>query len=82
MKSYFQCGKDIWIDLTKFDDYKDVKLTPLHTSGHAYIEDLQKLVEKMQPKHLIPIHTECKDKYQELFKANIITLNDGEELNL
>lgn len=66
----------------QFDDYKDVKLTPLHTSGHAYIEDLQKLVEKMQPKYLIPIHTERKYKYQELFKANIITLNDGEELNL
>ena len=65
----------------QFDDYKDVKLTPLHTSGHAYIEDLQKLVEKMQPKHLIPIHTEYKDKYQQLFKANIITLNDGEELD-
>ena len=66
----------------QFDDYKDVKLTPLHTSGHAYIEDLQKLVEKMQPKYLIPIHTERKYKYQELFKANIIILNDGEELNL
>ena len=66
----------------QFDDYKDVKLTPLHTSGHAYIEDLQKLVEKMQPKCLIPIHTECEDKYQELFKANIVTLNDGEELDL
>lgn len=66
----------------QFDDYKDVKLTPLHASGHAYIEDLQKLVEKMQSKHLIPIHTECKDKYQELFKTNIIILNNGEDLNL
>jgi len=66
----------------QFDNYTDVKLTPLHTSGHAYIEDLHKLVEKMQPKHLIPIHTECKDKYQELFNANIVTLNDGEELDL
>lgn len=66
----------------QFDKYKDIKLTPLHTSGHAYIEDLQKLVEKIQPKHLIPIHTEYKDKYKELFSANIIELNDGEELNL
>ena len=66
----------------QFDDYKDVKLTPLHTSGHAYIEDLQKLVEKMQPKNLIPIHTECKERFKELFEANVITMNDAEKLKL
>ncbi len=66
----------------QFDDYKDIKLTPLHTSGHAYIKDLQEFVEQTQPKNLIPIHTEYKNKYRELFSANIITLNDGEELIL
>ena len=66
----------------QFDEYKDIKLTPLHTSGHAYIEDLQKLVDTMQPKNLIPIHTEYKDKFKELFNANIIELNDGQEINL
>lgn len=60
-----------------FDDYKDI-IIPLHTSGHAYIEDLQKLVAKMQPKNLIPIHTECKNRFKELFKANVIELKDGQ----
>lgn len=66
----------------QFDEYKDIKLTPLHTSGHAYIEDLQKLVDTMQPKNLIPIHTEYKDRFKELFNANVIELNDGQEIKL
>ena len=64
-----------------FDNYKDI-ITPLHTSGHAFISDLQNLVDTVRPKHLIPIHTECKDKFKELFKADIIELNDGENLTL
>lgn len=65
----------------QFDDYKDLVIH-LHTSGHAYVEDLQKLVKTMQPKNLIPIHTEHKDKYGELFNSNIINLDDGQRLTL
>ena len=65
----------------QFENYKDI-ITLLHTSGHAYVEDLQKFVEKTQPKNIIPIHTEHKEKYKNLFKANIIELQDGEELIL
>lgn len=64
-----------------FEDYKDI-IIPLHTSGHAYIEDLQKLVEETHPKNLIPIHTEYRDKYRELFNANVIELDDGQKINL
>ena len=65
----------------QFDDYKDI-ITCLHVSGHAYIEDLQNFVEYVQPENIIPIHTEYKNKYKELFKSNIIELEDGQVLNL
>ncbi len=65
----------------QFDDYKDL-ITCLHVSGHAYIEDLQNFVEYVQPKNIIPIHTEYRNKYKELYKSNIIELEDGQVLNL
>lgn len=61
----------------QFDEYKDI-IIPLHVSGHAYIEHLQKMVETMKPKFLIPIHTACKEKYKELFNAEVIELSDGQ----
>lgn len=66
---------------SQFNDYKDI-ITLLHTSGHAYIEDLQKLVQIMQPKNLIPIHTEYKEKYKDLFSSKIIELDDGQVFEL
>ncbi len=65
----------------QFDDYKDI-IIPLHTSGHAYIEDLQKMVDTMNPKFIIPIHTESKEKYKELFHADVIELSDGQIIAL
>lgn len=59
----------------QFDAYKDI-IIPLHVSGHAYIEHLQKMVDTMKPKFLIPIHTECKEKYKELFNAEVLELSD------
>lgn len=61
----------------QFAEYKDI-IIPLHTSGHAYIEDLQKMVDMMKPKFLIPVHTEYKEKYKELFSADVIELSDGQ----
>ena len=66
----------------QFDSYKDLTIIPCHTSGHAYIEDLQKLVKDVQPKKLIPIHTECKNEYKNLFESDIVELDDGQELRL
>ncbi len=66
---------------SRFDSYKDI-ITILHTSGHAYINDLQKFVKEMKPKNLIPIHTEYKEKYRELFNTNIIELQDGQDFVL
>ena len=65
----------------QFENYKEI-ITPLHVSGHAYVEDLQRFVETVRPQHLIPIHTEYSEKYKDLFNANVIVLEDGQKLNL
>lgn len=65
----------------QFDNYKDV-ITHIHTSGHAYVEDLQKFVDEVKPSCIIPIHTECKEKYKELFNTEIKLLDDNEIVEL
>jgi ribonuclease J len=38
-----------------------------HTSGHATVEDLQKLVESLNPKMLVPVHTESPEAFKKVF---------------
>ena len=48
-------------DMKEFIDYmksKGVKIHILHTSGHADAKTIDKLVEIVNPKEIIPIHTE------------------------
>jgi len=53
----------------------------IHTSGHADVETLQKLVNTIQPKQIIPNHTFSPDEYQKLFNSPVKELKDGELLN-
>ena len=57
----------------------------LHTSGHAYKETIQKLMDKTHPKMIIPMHTQCADTFHKFFpgyedKVNV--LKDGEGYKL
>ncbi|MCM1276837.1 MAG: MBL fold metallo-hydrolase [Lachnospiraceae bacterium] len=56
----------------------------LHTSGHAYVETLEKLIRLTKPKTVIPMHTECADKFAELpefapYRESVKALKDGEK---
>ena len=53
-------------------------LLKIHTSGHADMETLKKLVDAIKPKNIVPIHTLERDKYKNLFNGNVIELKDGE----
>jgi ribonuclease J len=48
-----------------------------HTSGHAPVEDLQRLAAALNPRKLVPIHTEHGEEFSQIF-ANVATYNDGE----
>ena len=39
------------------------KLMALHTSGHATINNIQRLIAKLEPKKIIPIHTMKPDLF-------------------
>jgi ribonuclease J len=52
-----------------------------HTSGHAPVEDLQRLAAALKPHILVPVHTEHGEDFSKLF-ANVVTHNDGEVFGL
>lgn len=48
----------------------------VHTSGHAPIPTLQRLVDMIQPKRLVPIHTQHPKDY-ERFGVPVVEIEDG-----
>jgi ribonuclease J len=66
------------------------KILDIHTSGHAYQEDLKLMISLTKPKYFMPIHGEHHMllAHAELAKgvgvaeANIFTLDNGQQLEL
>ena len=49
-----------------------LKIVTLHTSGHADENTIKKLIETVNPKVLIPIHTENAQRFREIVPNLII----------
>lgn len=59
------------------------RMEVLHTSGHAYVETIEKLIRMTDPEIIIPMHTECADEFGKLktfeqYRDRIKILQDGE----
>ncbi|MCH5267496.1 MAG: MBL fold metallo-hydrolase [Lachnospiraceae bacterium] len=60
------------------------RMEKLHTSGHAYVETIEKLINLTKPKVIIPMHTECADEFGRIeafapYCDKVRVLQDGEE---
>ena len=64
--------------MMRFIKKKKMNFYQVHTSGHAEIDTLKKVVNKLKPGKIIPIHTFHPDKYADLFDRKIVQLSDGE----
>ena len=62
-------------------DKKGYKRIQYHTSGHADQDGLKIIVKHISPKAIIPIHTENKALFPEIFDQ-VVLLNDGEIFDL
>ena len=65
-----------YLNSLNFTTYK------IHTSGHADIKDLQKMVNAINPKNITPIHTFEGNLYEKYFNSSIIKCKDGEVINV
>ncbi|MFH2034086.1 MAG: MBL fold metallo-hydrolase RNA specificity domain-containing protein, partial [Candidatus Margulisiibacteriota bacterium] len=63
----------MWEEYLK-DEFKQkcanygIEIVHLHTSGHAFPQDLKKFVQALKPKKLVPIHTFFPNDYQQFGK--------------
>jgi len=64
--------------MMRFIKKKKMNFYQVHTSGHAEIDTLKKVVKKLKPGRIIPIHTFHPDKYSGLFRRKIVQVSDGE----
>jgi ribonuclease J len=47
-----------------------------HTSGHAGISDMKKLVEALLPRKIVPIHSAATDRFSDFF-SDVEQKEDG-----
>ncbi|MGM0609300.1 MAG: MBL fold metallo-hydrolase [Candidatus Muiribacteriota bacterium] len=53
----------------------------IHSSGHADINTIKKVISNMNPVKIIPIHTECKESFKD-FSDKVYLADDKEWINI
>ena len=59
-------------EFLKFMEEKGVKIISLHTSGHADEKDFDKLIKKIEPEIIIPVHTENSEWFKRYENCEVI----------
>ena len=59
-------------EFLEFMEEKGVKIISLHTSGHADEKDFDKLIKKVEPKIIIPVHTENSEWFKRYKNCEVI----------
>ena len=59
-------------EFLKFMEEKGVKTISLHTSGHADEKDFDKLIKKVEPEIIIPVHTENSEWFKRYENCEVI----------
>lgn len=54
------------------------KIIDIHTSGHADVETLKEYADAIRPKMIIPIHTNNKKDYKNIFSQTVLELDDNQ----
>lgn len=53
----------------------------LHTSGHATVSDIRRVITELEPKQIIPIHTMAPDSFIGI-SENVVLKEDGKEFSV
>ena len=70
-------------ELMEYLEAQAIPKVAIHTSGHADVPSLQRIVEHVQPGCLVPIHTEFPERFVDTFPdQNILLLRDNRPCRL
>ena len=53
-----------------------------HVSGHASKNELKELIDKINPKNIIPIHTKHPKQFEEIFPGKVILPKYSESIEI
>jgi ribonuclease J len=67
--------------LLDFMKDKKMHMIKIHTSSHAAIDTLKKIIDRISPKSIIPIHTFYPEQFKALFN-NVMTLRDRQKITI
>ena len=67
--------------LTKWIELYGLKLEYAHTSGHMYQKDIERLISEIDPKIVVPIHTEHPELFSKWAK-NVCNPQLGDTVHL
>ncbi|MCK8818143.1 MBL fold metallo-hydrolase [Natroniella sulfidigena] len=73
--------EDSMLEMSDFIAEREIKFHIIHTSGHASGATLQRVVDKLQPKEVVPIHTMNFESYHRL-GAEVTKLENGESYKI
>lgn len=73
-----QYGADV---LNRLRNDSRINFVYAHTTGHAFLKDLKRLAAAIDPRILIPVHTDNPNEFNNYFK-NVVVLNDGLEYGI
>ena len=66
----------------EFLEKNNINIQQMHISGHAYCQDIQKLIGAISPKNIVPIHTKYPERFKELTDRNVVLLNDNQSIEI
>ncbi|WP_253910331.1 MBL fold metallo-hydrolase RNA specificity domain-containing protein [Thermococcus sp. 101 C5] len=49
----------------------------LHASGHVSREELEKVIDEIDPDYIIPVHTESREWFKENWEEKTVILKNG-----
>jgi len=73
--------KPDWVAVRGEVERTDGDFISAHTSGHIFIEDIEKFIGQINPSLLVPIHTMNSVEFEKYFET-VLLLNDSETYNL
>jgi ribonuclease J len=69
-------------EVKPFWDTHNIPIFEVHSSGHAFVEELQEFVRAVKPAYIIPNHTFHPERYTELFDCPVKLTKDKETIEL
>ena len=63
-------------EVRPFWEKHDIPILKVHSSGHAYIEELKSFVNAIKPRYVIPNHTFYPEKYLDILEDKVMFIKD------